>query len=212
VDEKLAAMTVEDLLTMRTGHAGETSGAIWRGINASWIEEFFKIPVVHPPGAVYVYTSAASYMLSAIITRTTGETLHDYLKSRLLQPLGITGEHWDIGPDGINPGGNGLTCKTADILKFGVLHAQKGLWNGQRLLPESWVGFRPVPLATANMAITGWPNGRRLSRTGRVRADGDGLSPSWDDVGHHGGHSGRQQAHPSPAAQIFPQGFPRRAV
>jgi CubicO group peptidase (beta-lactamase class C family) len=139
VDDRLAAMTVEDLLTMRTGHATETSGAGWRGIATSWIAEFFKIPVVHQPGTVYVYTSAASYMLSAILTRTTGETLHGYLKPRLFEPLGIAGEHWDIGPDGLNPGGNGLTCRTADLLKLGILHAQNGIWNGRRLLSEDWI-------------------------------------------------------------------------
>jgi CubicO group peptidase (beta-lactamase class C family) len=139
VDEKLAAMTVLDVLTMRTGHANETSGSRWRGIKTSWIAEFFKIPVEHLPGAVYVYTSAASYMLSAILTKTTGETMHDYLKPRLFEPLGIIGETWDISPDEINPGGNGLTCKTVDLLKLGILHAQKGIWNGSRILPETWI-------------------------------------------------------------------------
>jgi CubicO group peptidase (beta-lactamase class C family) len=139
VDDKLAAMTVQDLLTMRTGHAEETSGSRWRVIDTSWIAEFLKIPVVYAPGSVYVYTSAASYMLSAILSRATGKTLHEYLKPRLFQPLGITGEMWDMGPDGINPGGNGLTCRSIDLLKLGVLHAQKGVWNGIRLLPESWI-------------------------------------------------------------------------
>jgi CubicO group peptidase (beta-lactamase class C family) len=137
--EYLAAMTVEDLLTMRTGHAEETSGSRWRGLDSSWIAEFFKIPVVHRPGTVYKYTSAASYMLSAILTRTTGERLHDYLRPRLFEPLGIGGETWDIGPDAINPGGNGLTCRTVDMLKLGILHAQKGVWEGKRLLSERWV-------------------------------------------------------------------------
>jgi CubicO group peptidase (beta-lactamase class C family) len=137
--EYLAAMTVEDLLTMRTGHAEETSGSRWRGLRSSWIAEFFKIPVVHRPGTVYKYTSAASYMLSAILTRTSGERLHDYLRPRLFEPLGISGETWDTGPDGINPGGNGLTCRTVDMLKLGILHAQKGVWQGRRLLSERWV-------------------------------------------------------------------------
>jgi CubicO group peptidase (beta-lactamase class C family) len=137
--EHLAAMTVEDLLTMRTGHAEETSGSRWRGLRSSWIAEFFRIPVVHRPGTVYKYTSAASYMLSAILTRTTGESLHDYLRPRLFEPLGIRGETWDMGPDGVNPGGNGLTCRPIDMLKLGVLHAQKGVWEGQRLLSERWV-------------------------------------------------------------------------
>jgi CubicO group peptidase (beta-lactamase class C family) len=135
----LASMTVADLLTMRTGHAGETSGAVWRQLEGSWVEAFFRIPVDHPPGSKFVYTSAASYMLSAIVSRTTGETLHDYLRPRLFEPLGIVGETWDIGPDGINPGGNGLIARTADLLKLGVLHAQDGVWEGRRLLPEHWV-------------------------------------------------------------------------
>lgn len=137
--DPLAAMTVADLLTMRTGHESETSGAKWRRIHSSWVDEFFRIPIVHAPGSQFVYTSAASYMLSAIVTRATGETLHDYLKPRLLAPLGIVGETWDIGPDGINPGGNGLVARTADMLKLGILHAQGGMWEGRRLLPESWV-------------------------------------------------------------------------
>jgi CubicO group peptidase (beta-lactamase class C family) len=139
VSDWLAAMTIEDLLTMRVGHAGETSGAQWRALGTSWTEAFFRIPIVDKPGGAFLYTSAASYMLSAILSRATGETLHDYLKPRLLEPLGIKGESWDIGPDGINPGGNGLIAKTADMLKLGILHAQNGVWEGKRVLPEAWV-------------------------------------------------------------------------
>jgi CubicO group peptidase (beta-lactamase class C family) len=139
VDDKLAAMTVEDLLTMRAGHDAEISGSVWRRIQTSWIAEFFKLPVVHRPGTTYVYSSAASYMLSAIITKVTGQTLYDYLKPRLFAPLGITGESWDIGSDGINPGGNGLTVTPMDLLKFASLYAQDGLWQGRRILPASWI-------------------------------------------------------------------------
>jgi CubicO group peptidase (beta-lactamase class C family) len=135
----LAEMTVDDLLTMRTGHAAEVSGAEWRVLTTSWIAEFFKIPIVHRPGSTYVYTSAASYMLSAILTRVTGQTLHEYLRPRIFEPLGIQDETWDVSPDGINPGGNGLSAKTVDLLKIGILHEQNGIWNGRRLLDEAWV-------------------------------------------------------------------------
>jgi CubicO group peptidase (beta-lactamase class C family) len=134
-----ARMTVEDLLTMRSGQGNEVSGSIWRGIATSWIEEFFRIPLDHEPGTVHVYSSAASYMLSAIVTRVTGETIHDFLTPRLFTPLGITNVTWDMGPDGINPGGNGVSFTTADGVKLGILHAQAGVWNGQRLLSEQWV-------------------------------------------------------------------------
>lgn len=145
ISDNLAVMTVADLLTMRAGHVEETSGSRWRSIRSSWIEAFFKIPVTYRPGTFYTYTSAASYMLSAILTRATGQTLHDYLRPRLFEPLGIVGATWDIGPDGINPGGNGLKCRTVDILKLGVLHAQRGVWNGRRILPESWVAAATRP-------------------------------------------------------------------
>jgi hypothetical protein len=139
VDDKLAAMTVEHLLTMRAGHAAETSGSIWRGIRSSWTAEFFRIPVVYRPGTTFMYTSAASYMLSAILTKVTGQTLHEYLRPRFFEPLGIVGETWDLGPDNVNPGGNGLTMKTVDLLKLGVLHAQGGLWQGRHILSEAWI-------------------------------------------------------------------------
>ncbi|WP_084250019.1 serine hydrolase domain-containing protein [Sphingomonas mali] len=138
-DSRAARMTVEDLLTMRSGQGTEVSGSIWRGIATSWIAEFFRIPFDHEPGTTYVYSSAASYMLSAIVTRVTGQTIHDFLKPRLFDPLGITNIRWDVGPDGINPGGNGISFTTADGLKLGVLHAQRGLWQGQRILSERWV-------------------------------------------------------------------------
>jgi CubicO group peptidase (beta-lactamase class C family) len=140
VDDHLAAMTVEDLLTMRTGHAAMTSGSVWRPLKTSWITEFFKIPVVHRPGTKFVYTSAASYMLSAIVTRTTGETLKDYLRPRFFAPLGIGDVDWETAmQDGVTPGANGLTWRTADALKLGIVHAQGGRWNGRQLLPADWV-------------------------------------------------------------------------
>ncbi len=138
-DPRAQRITVEDLLTMRTGHGKEVSGAVWRGVETSWIEEFFRIPLVHEPGKKHVYSSAASYMVSAIVSRVTGETMHQFLKPRLFEPLGISWETWDIGPDGFNPGGNGLSLTLADMLKLGVLHAQGGVWEGRQLLPAWWV-------------------------------------------------------------------------
>ncbi|KVR22246.1 hypothetical protein WK13_33455 [Burkholderia ubonensis] len=139
VSENLSLMTIEDLLTMRTGHATFVSGAEWRPIKTSWIDEFFKIPVVYKPGTKFVYTSAATFMLSAIITRTTGQSTADYLRPRLFQPLNITGYRWDAGPEGITPGANGLSWKTSDSLKLAMLQVQEGMWQGKRILPAEWV-------------------------------------------------------------------------
>lgn len=135
----LRAMTVRDLLTMRTGHDHETSGSLWRPLKTSWVAEFMKIPVIYQPGTKWVYTSAASYMLSAIVTKTTGQKLADYIRPRMLDPMDIRDFQWDVSPEGVTPGGNGLSWSTADSLKLGMLYAQKGVWKGHRLLPPQWV-------------------------------------------------------------------------
>ncbi|MBS0333327.1 MAG: beta-lactamase family protein [Proteobacteria bacterium] len=141
----LEAMTVEHLLTHTGGQEQGSSGSIWRSIRTSWIDEFFKIPVVHPPGTFFRYSSGASFMLSAILSRTTGQGAHAYLRDRLFDPLGIGELTWDVGPEDINPGGNGISCRTSDLLKLAILHLQGGRWGGLQVLPAGWVAAATTP-------------------------------------------------------------------
>jgi hypothetical protein len=78
-------------------------------------------------------------MLSAIVQKVSGLKLLDYLQPRLFEPLGIENATWRTCPRGINTGAFGLNVKTEDIACFGQMYLQKGLWRGQRLLPEAWV-------------------------------------------------------------------------
>lgn len=132
-------MTVEDLLTQTCGHAVGASGSVWRSVSTSWIEQFFKMPIVHKPGTFFKYSSAPSYLLSAIIHRSTGQSTKSFLMPRLFQPLGMVGITWDIDPEGINPGGNGISCRTSDLLKLALLHLQGGVWQGRQLLSKEWI-------------------------------------------------------------------------
>ena len=166
VSENLAAMTIEDLLTMRTGHAGETSGSVWRPIRTSWVAEFFKIPVVHRPGTTFVYTSAATYMLSALISKTTGRNTYDYLKPRFFQPLGISGEEWAAGPQDITPGANGLSWKVADSLKLGILHQQEGRHAGRQIVPADWVRAVHQPHVPGRYGYQWWLGPNRYQAIG----------------------------------------------
>lgn len=162
VSENLAAMSIRDLLTMRAGHDAEISGSVWRQVKTSWVAEFFKVPVPLKPGTKFVYSSAVSFMLSAIVTKVTGQKLRDYMEPRLFAPLGITGLSWDTGPGGINPGGNGLTWKTADALKLGMLYAQKGRWHDRQILTPEWVEAATRPqVAEGEYGYQWWigPNG-----------------------------------------------------
>jgi CubicO group peptidase (beta-lactamase class C family) len=138
VPENLAELRVKDLLTMSVGHEKDPTGPI-RGIAPSWEKFFFAYPIPHKPGTKFVYNSVATYMLSSLVRKTTGENLIDYLKPRLFEPLGIEGAKWDSTSEGINIGGWGLHVKTEDMAKLGQLLLQKGKWDGRQLLPESWI-------------------------------------------------------------------------
>ncbi|GAB3716462.1 hypothetical protein GCM10027592_57780 [Spirosoma flavus] len=139
VDENLAAMRVRDLLIMASGHATDTLTPILNTKNGSWAKTFLSLPLKYPPGTHFTYNTGATYMLSAIVQKVTGQNLLTYLQSRLFKPLGITGVEWDSDPQGISFGGAGLRLKTEDIAKFGLLYLQKGVWKGKRILSEKWI-------------------------------------------------------------------------
>lgn len=139
VSKNLAAMQVRHLLSMSTGHAKDTTEHLFRQHDGNWAKAFLKLPVKYKPGTHFLYNTGASYMLSAIVQRVTGLTLMDYLQPRLFEPLRIEGAKWETCPRGVNTGGFGLSVKTEDIAKFGQLYLQKGLWEGRRILPETWV-------------------------------------------------------------------------
>jgi CubicO group peptidase (beta-lactamase class C family) len=134
----LAEMTVSDLLTMSAGQAPDPTWAI-RNSDSGWITAFLATPVLKKPGSVFLYNSMATFMLSAIVQKVSGEKIIDYLKPRLFDPLGIEGMDWEVSPDGINTGGWGLRVKTEDMAKFGQLYLQKGEWNGNQVIPSAWV-------------------------------------------------------------------------
>ncbi|MDG0808572.1 serine hydrolase domain-containing protein [Cohnella rhizosphaerae] len=136
-DERLAAMTVEHLLTMSSGHQTDTSPAMMA--EEDWVRAFLSLPVEHTPGSVFVYNSGATYMLSAIVQRLTGQPLLEYARTRLFEPLGIHGVTWETCPKGITVGGWGLSANTEHFAKLGQLYLNKGTWQGRRILSEQWI-------------------------------------------------------------------------
>jgi CubicO group peptidase (beta-lactamase class C family) len=139
ISPNLGAMRVKDLLTMSTGHAQDSTPSLRNSTETNWVKSFLALPVEHDPGTFFVYNSGATYMLSAIIQKLTGETVLNYLTPGLFKPLNIAGADWEVDPNGINTGGWGLRLKTEDIAKFGQLIIQKGMWNGKRLIAEEWI-------------------------------------------------------------------------
>jgi len=161
--ENLKAMRVRHLLSMNTGHKEDTTAHVFQrrhqhnllGMEAhheantsghgfgdeedNWPRVFLSLPVEYPPGTWFVYNTAATYMLSAIITKLTGESILNYLRPRLFSPLGIENPTWETDPRGVSIGGTGLHIKTEDIARFGQMNLQRGMWDGRRILTEAWI-------------------------------------------------------------------------
>jgi len=164
--ENYDRLTVWHLLTMSTGHkecpvtfmraermrqegvdasqrplpgsAPEEAGKI-RPDTASWFMDFCTVPLTYDPDARhFAYNNAATYMLSCIITKVTGEKLVDYLKPRIFTPLGIEDPKWDMDPQGRNLGAIGLYLTTEELARGGQLLLNKGKWNGVQLIPEDY--------------------------------------------------------------------------
>jgi CubicO group peptidase (beta-lactamase class C family) len=169
----LKAMRVRDLLTMSAGHQDEAAIAA----DKMSAQAFLVHPVPHQPGTHFKYNTPATFMLSAIVQKQTGQTVLDYLRPRLFEPLGITQPVWNTNWQGVSLGGYGLSVRTEDLARFGQLYLQKGQWQGKPLLQPAW-----VELATSKQVGNGsnpksdWNQGYGFQfwrcRHGAYRGDG----------------------------------------
>ena len=148
-------VTIENLLTMTSAVAFNEAGAI---SGDDWVGAYLSAPVRGTPGTVFEYNSMNTYMLSAVVTELTGMTLLDYLKPRLLEPLGIDNVMWETCPKGITKGGWGLFLCLEDMAKLGQLYLQKGKWKGRQIIPEHWVEISASKQINSSPGTYGYGN------------------------------------------------------
>ncbi|HYP44335.1 MAG TPA: serine hydrolase domain-containing protein [Propionibacteriaceae bacterium] len=132
---RLQRMRVRHLLSMTTGHREDTVARLDR-LNP--VGSFLAVPPEEEPGTWFTYNQGATLTLSALITRLTGQRLLDYLRPRLLDPLGITEANWQ-GLRELDLGFSGLHAPTEAVAKLGQLYLQRGRWQGRQLVAETWV-------------------------------------------------------------------------
>lgn len=129
-------ITLRHLLSMNSGHQDEPE--IFAE-DPRWTYNFLSSYIPHEPGSHFLYNTAATYMLSAVVTIVSGQTCHDYLKSRLYEPLGFSSDPWwELSPEGYNTGGFGLNLSVRDIGRFAQFCLHEGEWEGHQLLPAAW--------------------------------------------------------------------------
>ena len=134
----LRAMRIRDLLSMNSGHQDDTEYRL-SVEDGRWSRAFLHLNVEHKPGTHFVYNTGATYMPSTILQKTTGQRLIDCLRPRLFDKLDIKNPSWQQSPEGVDLGGWGLRITTEDIVRFGLLYLQRGVWDGERILSEEWV-------------------------------------------------------------------------
>jgi CubicO group peptidase (beta-lactamase class C family) len=177
ISDNLAALKVRHLLSMSVGHGKDSILLLEASATGvPWEKTFLSLPVIFTPGSQFMYNSGASFMLSAIIKKITGQTAHEYLKPRLYKPLGITNTTWGENWEGINMGASHLRMPTEDIAKFGQLYLQKGTWGGKQLISKDWVAEASAKQMVNGKNDSSWGYGYGfqfwLNPPGGFRADG----------------------------------------
>lgn len=126
-------ITVRHLLTMNTGHSQAQADTFDFDVR-----RLFSTPPAAAPGTSFAYNSDATHALSCIVTALTGERLTDYLRPRLLDPLGI-GRRWMKPAFGIEQGASGFHLTVRDLARLGILLAGGGRYAGAQLVPAGYV-------------------------------------------------------------------------
>lgn len=160
VDDNKKAITVQNLMDM-------TSGIMWQEKNYTPDETIMRMygapdraafvldqSMSDPPGTKFDYNSGNPYVLSAIISRKTGKNAWDYAKQKLFAPLGISTDRWRQ-PDaqGVTAGEAGLSLEPRDMLKIGYLYLHEGMWDGQKIIPSSWVAYAEAGKVPASFGL-----------------------------------------------------------
>lgn len=142
------AMTIEHLLTMKSGlpwgdyrYAFDSPTSDYYNMTHTddWVQWLLDRPLEYPPGEYWLHNTGATHLLSAIITVATGMNTSVFADEYLFSPLGITDFEWLNDPEGAAMGGYDLYLRPRDMAKIGFLYLHGGVWEGQSIVPQSWV-------------------------------------------------------------------------
>lgn len=145
-DPRKARITVEDLVTMRSGLESTSFdhyGAWVRSRN--WIDYVLSRPLESEPGRVMEYSTGNTHLLSAILTSATRRTTWAFADEALARPLGFTLSRWPRDPQGIYFGGNDMLLTPRQMLALGELYLHKGRAGGRQIVRASWVEASCTP-------------------------------------------------------------------
>jgi CubicO group peptidase (beta-lactamase class C family) len=145
-EPKKRLITIEDLLTMRSGldsTSGRSYGAWVQSPN--WVRFALRRPLIDEPGTRIEYSTGSSHLLSAILTKATKVSTWQFAQDALAKPLGFSLARWPTDPQGIFFGGNEMLMTPRQMIRFGELYLNGGKISDQQILPKSWIDRTRVP-------------------------------------------------------------------
>ncbi len=139
-DPRVRELTIEDLLSMRSGLEPTSFGNYGRWVNSrNWVRYVLQQPFVDEPGGRMLYSTGSTHVLSAVLTKATGMSTLAYAREKLGRPLGADLPAWTRDPQGVYFGGNEMSLRPRDLLAFGELYRTGGVSDGQRILSRDWI-------------------------------------------------------------------------
>jgi CubicO group peptidase (beta-lactamase class C family) len=156
MDERKAAMTVRDLLTMGSGFKCNyyvPGTDEFNSIANNMTQQCLDKPMAYQPGEKFQYCQCNTYLLASILARQTKMDVMDFAKQNLFAPLDITNVTWQKTNEGIIEGFIGLHISPHDMAKIGYLYLHKGQWEGKQIISSQFAAD-----ATSPQIATDWPD------------------------------------------------------
>jgi CubicO group peptidase (beta-lactamase class C family) len=150
-DASKKRITIEDLLTMRSGL--ETTSNVNYGkwvTSGHWVRHVLTRPVIEEPGGSMIYSTGNSHLLSAILTKATKMSTFEFARRYLAEPLAIAIRPWIRDPQGIYLGGNDMHLTPRAMLKYGELYLNRGRVQEKQIVSAQWIEESLKPRAKSN--------------------------------------------------------------
>lgn len=107
-----------------------------------------SLPIVEAPGVKWIYCGAATELLGRLIAKGTGQTLVEYARRALFDPLGLGPTEWTVDAAGEPRAASGGRMRPPDLLRIGQMVLANGSWQGQQIVPADWLKRSTAPAVT----------------------------------------------------------------
>jgi len=150
-DVQKQQITIENLLTMQSGLETTSNRNYGKWVlSDNWVEFALNQPLVATPGTRMLYSTGSTHLLSAIVTKASGMSTKQFAQENLSSRLGFSMSYWPTDPQGIYFGGNDMEMTPRQMLEFGRLYLNEGVYNSQQVISKSWVEDSHKPHARSS--------------------------------------------------------------